>query len=118
MSQSNWDSDIRNAFPDWLNDAEKVEWPAVKCSLRVGQILQGKVIAITPFGVWLDIGVNQPALLRVVDMISADTMQITMSEYPQKGTELKVRVVALGNVGEIILSQQNLESCNQHDESM
>jgi hypothetical protein len=107
LSQSGWDTDIRAVFPDWQTDAAAERWPEIRASLSVGQTATGSVISRAPFGVWLDIGVNQPALLLVVNMDGANTRRIAFEDYPEKGTELTARINALGDRGEIGLTQQN-----------
>lgn len=93
-------------FPDWLTDAATERWPTIKQSLTIGQTVRGRVISRAPFGVWLDIGVNHPALLLVVNMDGAQDRRITIDDYPQKGSELSARVNALGDRCEIGLTQQ------------
>ena len=117
MQQSAWDADIRAVFPDWLTDAATERWPAIRQSLTVGQSVTGKVISRAPFGVWLDIGVNQPALLLVVNMDVAKHRRITFDDYPQKGSELTARVNALGDGGEIGLTQQNPDKMFEGEEA-
>jgi ribosomal protein S1 len=115
MSQSDWGKDIRVVFPDWQTDAAAKRWPEIKVSLSIGQLVTGKVISRAPFGIWLDIGVNQPALLLVVNMDGANTRRITFEDYPQKGTELTARINALGDNGEIGLTQQNPDRMIEDD---
>jgi hypothetical protein len=107
LQQSDWDADIRAVFPDWLTDAATERWPAIKQSLTIGQTVRGTVISRAPFGVWLDLGVHHPALLLVVNMDGAQDRRITFDDYPQKGSELSARINALGDGGEIGLTQQN-----------
>ncbi len=96
LPQSDWDADIRAVFPDWQTDAAVERWPAIRESLSVGQCVTGKVISRAPFGVWLNIGVNQPALLLVVNMEGANTKRISFEDYPQIGIQLTARINALG----------------------
>ena len=106
MSQSGWDADIRHVFPDWETDSAAERWPAIRQSLTVGQAVNGRVISRAPFGVWLDIGVNQPALLLVVNMEWAYTKRITFEDFPEIGTVVTARINALGDRGEIGLTQR------------
>ena len=117
LSQSDWDTDIRAVFPDWQTDAAAERWPEIRASLSVGQIATGKVISRAPFGVWLDIGVNQPALLLVVNMDGANIRRITFDDYPEKGTELMARINALGDRGEIGLTQHDPDRMVEGEEA-
>ncbi len=107
LSESDWDADIRAIFPEWQSDAVAERWPTIKDSLSVGQTVTGKVISRAPFGVWLDISVGQPALLLVVNMEVENNRRIAFKDYPYKGASLTVRINALGDRGEIGLTQKN-----------
>jgi hypothetical protein len=107
LSEWDWVADIRAVFPDWQTDAAVARWVKTRALLDVGQKVTGNVIARAPFGVWLDIGVNQPALLLVVNMVGANTRPISFDDYPQKATELSACIGALGDKGQIGLTQQN-----------
>lgn len=109
MSQSGWAADIHNVFPDWETDSAAQRWPEIRQSITVGQAVNGRVISRAPFGVWLDIGVNQPALLLVVNMEWANTKRITFEDFPEIGTVLTALKNALGDRGEIGLTQHLLD---------
>ncbi|HQU42626.1 MAG TPA: hypothetical protein PK867_07425, partial [Pirellulales bacterium] len=101
-----WRKQIRAHFPDWGTDAASPRWPSVRSGLRVGETVSGTVIARAPFGVWLDIGASFPALLLVPNMSGARERRITMADYPSLGTQIEGRINALGDRGEIGVSQQ------------
>lgn len=100
-----WDADIRARFPDWGTDAALPRWPAIRSRLSIGQEVRGEVIARAPFGVWVDIGVGHLALLLVPEMAGARERTIQFEEYPPLGSTIETRIVALGDRGEIALSQ-------------
>jgi predicted RNA-binding protein with RPS1 domain len=100
-----WGEDIRVQFPDWGTDVALSRWPSIRARLRVGQTVRGIVIARAPFGVWLDIRADHPALLLVPEMRGATEHRITFDEYPEVGEVLEARIVALGDRAEISLSQ-------------
>ncbi len=95
-------------FPDWQSKAAALAWRASAKSLCVGETVSGKVISRAPFGVWLDIGVGRPALLLVVNMQEAARGRIAFNDYPQKGTALTAEINALGDRGEIGLTQGDI----------
>ena len=80
-------------------------WTQVREGLEVGQLSTGVVVARAPFGVWVDIGVNFPALLLVPNMAGAKDHPIAFDDYPAIGTRLEACIIALGNRGEIGLMQ-------------
>lgn len=100
-----WDTDIRARFPDWGTDAALARWPAIRSRLSIGQAVRGEVIARAPFGVWVDIGAEHAALLLVPEMAGAKERPVKFEEYPPQGSTIEARIVALGDRGEIALSQ-------------
>ena len=111
QSTMSWGNDLQTRFPNWLSNAAHPNWPAVKASLSVGQQVSGVVIARTPFGVWLDIGVAFPALLLVPDMRDARKRRIAFEDYPQKGDSVQGCIKALGDPGKIWIAQMNRLYC-------
>lgn len=103
-----WGEDIQDRFPHWGTDSALSCWPKIRAELRVGQMVRGIVIARAPFGVWLDIGVGHPALLLVPEMREAKEWRIKFEDYPETGEPVEGRIIALGNRGEISVTQQPL----------
>lgn len=101
-----WGDDLRACYPDWGTDAALARWPEVRERLRVGQHVRGPVIARAPFGVWLDVDAGHPALLLVPEMRVAGERRITFEDYPAIGEALEARIIALGEHGEIGLTQR------------
>jgi ribosomal protein S1 len=81
------------------------------------QTVTGTVIARALFGVWLDIGVSFPALLQVPRMAGAKLRRICFEDYPALGVRLEARVYALGNRGEIGVTQERPEDDPWRDPS-
>ena len=100
-----WEDDIRARFPDWGTDGATARWPETRSRLSIGQEVNEEVIARTPFGVWVDIGVGHPAGLLVPEMAAIDDRPIRFDDYPAIGTSLNATIVALGDNAEISLSQ-------------
>ncbi len=104
-----WVDDIRARFPDWGTDAAQVRWPTIRVQLKLGQSVRGEVIARVHFGVWLDIGVDFPALLLVPNMAGARERGISFEEYPAIGTVLNAQIIWLYDRGEISLTQHPMQ---------
>ena len=104
---NSWQDDIRIRFPYWLKDEALSNWPAAKASLAIGREVSGVVIARAPFGVWLDIATPFPALLLVPNMRQAEEQRIAFDDYPQIGEIVTGRINALGDRGEIGITQRN-----------
>jgi small subunit ribosomal protein S1 len=112
-----WPDDIRAHFPDWETPGALARWPEVRTRLRVGQAVRGTVIARAPFGVWLDIGVGFPALLLVPEMREAKLRRIPFEDYPPTGAQIEACINALGDRGELGLTQQRPEDDPWRDPS-
>jgi predicted RNA-binding protein with RPS1 domain len=100
-----WGEDIRVRYPEWSTETALARWHEVRERLRIGQHVRGSVIARAPFGVWLDINAGHPALLLVPEMRGAKERRITFDDYPTIGEVVEARIVALGERGEIGLTQ-------------
>jgi hypothetical protein len=107
---NNWGQDIRDRFPDWGTDAALQNWPEIRAKLSIGQAVQGNVIARAPFGVWIDIGIDVPALLLVPEIAGARERRLTFDEYPAIGVGLDATIIWLGDRGEIRLTQNWMAS--------
>ena len=102
-----WGEDVRARFPDWRTPDARWRWATVRETLRVGQRVSGEVIARAPFGVWLDIGVGFPALLLVPEMEGAQERRIQFEDYPALGATVPAWIKALGDHGEIGVTQRS-----------
>ncbi len=72
------------------------------------------MIARAPFGVWLDINADYPALLLVPEMRGAKERRITFEDYPAIGEVVEARIIALG---EIALGQRAEIGLTQHSQA-
>lgn len=109
-------SDIRTQFPDWKTQSSLQRWPEVKNQLPVGQTVSGQTIARAPFGVWLDIGVSFPALLLVHNMKDAHVQTpIGLEDYPALDASVDGRINALGDAGEIGITQLSPDTMIESD---
>jgi hypothetical protein len=91
-----WAEDVQSRFSHWGTETALDGWPQIRTALQVGQTVSGTVIARAPFGVWLDIGVDHPALLLVPEMRGARERRIAFEDYPLLGAIVDARIVALG----------------------
>ena len=100
-----WRDDLLNRFPDWGTAEALPRWPEVRSRLEVGQCVSGVVIARAPFGVWLDIDVDWPALLLVPEMKDARKRRIQFEDYPALGATVEGWVVHMSE-GKITITQR------------
>ena len=70
--------------------------------VSVGDILDGKVVSIMPFGAFVDIGDNQSGLVHISEVSHEYVKDI--KEHINKGDKVKVKVIKIDNGGKISLS--------------
>jgi ribosomal protein S1 len=102
-----WANEIRQRFPNWYADEGIAHLEEMPGGLSIGQPVRGDVVARAPFGVWVDIGIGSPALLRVVDMADARRRRISFDDYPPVGKTIVASILDFDRrKGEVVLSQQ------------
>jgi len=78
---------LSESFGDYQSTVMNHKWEQVKMTLKQGMEVRGKVIARVPFGIFLDIDVGFPALIRVIDLKNADEKPYTSMEmHPLSGS--------------------------------
>lgn len=70
--------------------------------IAVGNVIEGKVINVMPFGVFVDLGNRQSGLVHISEL--SDSYIKDINEYVKKGDTLKVRVIKIDESGKISLS--------------
>lgn len=73
------------------SDNDQERWEAVKARVSVGSVVEGRVVRVAPFGVFVDLGVGFDGLLLVPEMAGAGPK--TMDDYPQPGEVVTARVI-------------------------
>ncbi len=94
MIHQNWGELVREHFRNQIPILPKV-----------GDCVNGKVVACAPFGIWLDINCGLPAILEIIQLYSQKYKPEEYPEWmPEIGDELDAIVVAITNK-EIRLTQ-------------
>ena len=75
--------------------------------VEVGNILEGKVINVMPFGVFVDLGDKQSGLVHISELSSGYVKDI--NEHIKKGDCIKVKVIKIDGDGKISLSARQAE---------
>ena len=73
----------------------------------VGDILEGKITAITNFGVFVDIGDGKSGMVHISEV--AQTYVNDINEHVKVGEEKKVKVLSIAEDGKISLSIKRAE---------
>lgn len=68
LPHDEWRVLLAKRFPQGDPAEQEMKWKAVKTKLAIGQSVTGTVVARAHFGVWLDLGVEFPALLLIVNI--------------------------------------------------
>ena len=76
--------------------------------VSVGDIFDGKVVSIMPFGAFVDFGENQSGLVHISEISTSYVQDI--NEHIKKGDNVKVKVIKIEESGKISLSiKQTME---------
>lgn len=75
--------------------------------ITVGNVIEGKVINVMPFGVFVDLGDKQSGLVHISELSSGYVKDI--NEYIKKGDDIKVKVIKIDENGKISLSAKQAE---------
>ena len=97
MKYTNWGRTLSEHFP--IRDAITTDrdWRVVTQQLSVGQTVTGLVIAKSPFGAWVDIGVEFPALLEIICMEGMTAEVYHSDAWCPIGSELTAFVGGFGD---------------------
>ena len=75
--------------------------------ISVGNILEGKVISVMPFGAFVDLGGKKSGLVHISELSSGYVKDI--NEHVKKGDVLRVKVINIDDNGKINLSVKQAE---------
>lgn len=81
--------------------------------ISVGNIIEGKVTSVMPFGAFVDLGNNQSGLVHISE-ISNDYVK-DINERISKGDTVKVKVINVDEKGRISLSIKKASEPKSHD---
>ena len=70
--------------------------------VSVGEVLDGKVLSVMPFGAFVSIGENVSGLVHISEISSSYVKDI--NEHIKKGDSVKVKVIKIDEDGKISLS--------------
>lgn len=70
--------------------------------ISVGEIVDGVVISVMPFGAFVDIGNKQSGLVHISEV--SDTYVKDINDHLKKGDKVKVKVLTVDDNGKINLS--------------
>lgn len=70
--------------------------------ISVGDVLDGKVISVMPFGAFVGIGNNQSGLVHISEVSNEYVKDV--GEHIKKGDNVKVKVIKIDESGKISLS--------------
>lgn len=83
--------------------------------VSVGNVIEGKVINVMPFGVFVDLGNRQSGLVHISELSSGYVKDI--NKCVQKGDVIKVKVIKIDENGKISLSAKDAEEPKKHEKS-
>ena len=81
--------------------------------ITVGNIIEGKVVKIMPFGAFVDLGGNQSGMVHISE-ISQNYVQ-DIAEHIKEGDTVKVKVVKIDEKGRISLSIRQAQETGRRE---
>lgn len=75
--------------------------------VSVGNVIEGKVISVMPFGAFVDLGNKQSGLVHISEISSSYVKDI--NDHIKKGDVIKVKVIKIDDSGRISLSAKQAE---------
>jgi hypothetical protein len=85
-------ADLDIVFPGHRSPERAAEWEALKQRLAIGQPITGTVVARSPFGAWVDLGVGFPALLEITVMAGLTPERYRAGDWCPVGSEVTANV--------------------------
>lgn len=86
------------------NDQEKLKlWMQLKDRFNTGDSLRGVIYYKAHYGVWLDVDLEFPALLRIPDMIDLDYQKYLGNDCYVLGEEVTLSYIGMNEVPDKIL---------------
>lgn len=76
-------------------------------SVKVGEIVEGKVTGIANFGAFVEIGNGKTGLVHISEMSNNYVKEV--GNYVKEGQTVKVRILGINNKGKIELSMKQAE---------
>ena len=89
-----WREILAERFPKYDSRQRDTEWAQVKQKLTIGQSIIGAVMARAPFGAWIELGIDFPALLAITVIADLTPERYRAGEWCPIGTEVTAFIVA------------------------
>jgi ribosomal protein S1 len=93
MDQDEWRHLLNDRFPRLDPETEQRKWDGMKERLHEGDKTTGVVIARSPFGVWIDIGVGFPVLLLIPDIQEMTAERYQADDWCPIGSSITAKIV-------------------------
>jgi ribosomal protein S1 len=79
-------------FPAHRSPSRSAEWDALKQRIAVGQTVTGTVVAKSPFGAWIDLGIGFPGLLEILVIEGLTPERYRADDWCAPGSEVTAYV--------------------------
>ncbi len=80
--------DLDRLFPGHRSPDRAGDWESLKQRLSYGRSVTGIVVAKSPFGAWVDLGVGFPALLEIIVMANLTPEKYRVGDWCPVGSEV------------------------------
>ena len=80
--------DLDRLFPGHRSPERVADWEGLEQRLAHGQSVTGTVVAKSPFGAWIDLGVGFPALLEIIVIADLTPERYRAGDWCPVGSEV------------------------------
>ena len=87
-------------------------WAVTRSRLQVGDLVSGTVETRVPFGIFLDLGIGFPGLIRRTDLDPAGGLVLD-EEFPEIGVTVEAVIVGLPEDAQQVILSRRLADFNR-----
>lgn len=101
---------VREVFGDHAAAERHDAWNSATATLTEGAMVEGRVVLVYHFGVFVDIGIGFPALLEVIEFDHRSRRREEKPPWPRVGEVVRVRIAHISPAGHVIRVSQRHDS--------
>ncbi len=107
MNYNDWDKKLKKYLSNF--ELNETKWEQVKKELKIGEMVSGMVICRAPFGAWIDIKMEFPALLEIIFIKDLTPSNYESGYWMKEGEVIEAYVTGFRNDSrQIYLSQKKM----------
>ncbi len=89
---SEWTKILEEKYGDFASDDKEELWKEQTKNMERGDLVVGTVLAHTSFGLWVDLGLDFPALIESIHIIGMNAEMYAKDEFYPVGTKIEAMI--------------------------